>query len=453
MKKSLLTSLLLLTALLTVFLQCSNDQNTSPKNVQFTLSVPRPDDGGRIKSFEEVESAMVTISDNHGTVIHDRAVIEVLSFGEMFITKPLSLAPGSYTIDEFLLLDSDNDILYATPLHGSPLAELVENPLPSGFSVSQDEITNVPMEVVSTEYQQPEDFGFVSFNPGVINAFQIAVYEISESGAMLIEAEASLLKDGEVLRTWQLGAKVNLIGIPGDDSEAYVLSVTKGGYTTFSKSFTVDSLKSELNGDPLVVHLVAVTGDQTEVILHPGVEGKDAQIGACVPCGYNTANVGNSTELAPIAWTNGGDLSVIRGLLEFDLSSIPANATVTSAKLSLYHFTSVGNGDHSSLTHPNVGFIERITESWQEGTVTWDTQPATTAMNRVNLPESESPTQDYTDLDVTNMIQDMINDPASGHGFMLRMQNEAPYCRLIFASSDNANSDLHPKLVVTYSVD
>ncbi len=59
------------------------------------------------------------------------------------------------------------------------------------------------------------------------------------------------------------------------------------------------------------------------------------------------------------------------GLLRFDLSSIPAGATITSAKLELTSFTGFafdGDPEHHASFVPD--------DSWAEGSVTWNTRPA-----------------------------------------------------------------------------
>ena len=74
---------------------------------------------------------------------------------------------------------------------------------------------------------------------------------------------------------------------------------------------------------------------------------------------------------------------------------------------------------------------------WDESTITWNTQPSSTFENQVFISKSTSPTQDYTNMNVTNLVQDMIDDKASSYGFLLKFQIEEPYKILLFASSDN----------------
>ena len=55
------------------------------------------------------------------------------------------------------------------------------------------------------------------------------------------------------------------------------------------------------------------------------------------------------------------------------------------------------------------------------------------------------------DIDVTQLVQDIVDNPASSYGFMILLQNEASYRAVYFASSDYTDSAKHPKLVVAYT--
>jgi hypothetical protein len=180
--------------------------------------------------------------------------------------------------------------------------------------------------------------------------------------------------------------------------------------------------------------------------------GIDVMPSSCAPCGYDTANFGMTPEIDAIAWTNLGNLSNGRSLLYWDLSFIPANASVTSASLSLYAYNSPSNGEHSSLSGPNDAYLNKVTSPWNEYSVNWNNMPSVSTTNQAYLPPSSSPSQDYTNIDVTTLVQDMITNPASNYGLMLQLADETAYRKLIFASSDNADPAKHPKLDICYTV-
>jgi hypothetical protein len=161
-----------------------------------------------------------------------------------------------------------------------------------------------------------------------------------------------------------------------------------------------------------------------------------------------------SDELAPefaaAAWTHNGDPTYLRGLFAFDLNSIPSNATIVSAKLSLY---STPNPINRNQVDANFGsnnsmYLQRVTSSWTP-TVTWQNQPSSVTTSQLSIPSTTQSRLDLVDLDVTNLVRDMRQ--FGNYGFMLRLQNETIYTSRIFCSSKYSDASKHPKLIVTYS--
>ena len=201
----------------------------------------------------------------------------------------------------------------------------------------------------------------------------------------------------------------------------------------------------------LVITYIPSIAIDTCISLQPDAStGKDAMLHGTT--GYMDNNYGTDPELPADAWTFGGTAGVIRSVIAFDLSNIPSNATVTSAKLSLYATNDLNSmGQHSTASGPNDCWLERITSAWDQSTVTWNNQPTTTTQNHVSLPASDSATENYLNIDVKAITQDMVSNPSSSFGFMFKLQNESYYRRMNFCSSDNTTPALRPKLEVCYS--
>jgi N-acetylneuraminic acid mutarotase len=183
------------------------------------------------------------------------------------------------------------------------------------------------------------------------------------------------------------------------------------------------------------------------VTLKPdGTTGKDALVLSGLP-NTNTEPV---TESIAVAWTCQGNPCVDRALIEFDFSFIPSNATILSALLNLYAHPNPITTPTAMYGTNNSCFLRRITSPWQENTVTWNTQPATTTQNQVILPHTAVPNQDYLNIDVKALVQDHLLYPASSFGFMIMLQNEVHYNAKDFASSDHPNPAYHPSIEVCY---
>lgn len=187
----------------------------------------------------------------------------------------------------------------------------------------------------------------------------------------------------------------------------------------------------------------------TVTVFQPDFEdGYDAAVYSCIPCGFASTNYGNYIGLHAIAWTNSGAISDVRSLVRFQLEHLPEGTAILDARLSLYHDPFSNEGAHSSLSGPNTALLQRVTSTWDEQTVIWATQPNTTTVNQVVIPATTTTMQDMLDIDVTALVIDMIAQ--GNHGFMLRLQDESYYRRMVFASSDHPDRDLHPRLVVTH---
>lgn len=183
-----------------------------------------------------------------------------------------------------------------------------------------------------------------------------------------------------------------------------------------------------------------------------GLEGKDATLWSCMP----DANFGNDRDYEAMAWTwNSLGLAsgVLRGVMEFDLSTIPAGSCIKSARLSLYNNpeSSENKGEHASLSGSNKALLQRITEPWEEDLVSWENQPDATDKNEVNLRESTRVHEDYLNIDVTGLVQDMVDFPSESFGFLIKLETEAFYRAVIFASSDHPEAKLRPRLVVIFT--
>jgi hypothetical protein len=142
--------------------------------------------------------------------------------------------------------------------------------------------------------------------------------------------------------------------------------------------------------------------------------------------------------------------SKYRGLMKVDLSQIPANAYITSAKLYLfspqdplilYDVHTLGNSQTT---------LKRVTATWNESTVTWnnfDIATKTTTSGSISVPAATSANQDYI-INMTSMVQGWYNGSYTNYGVIL--MDPTNLSKLFFASKDNTNPSKRPYLQVTY---
>jgi hypothetical protein len=192
-----------------------------------------------------------------------------------------------------------------------------------------------------------------------------------------------------------------------------------------------------------------ISGSNCITLRPDATHGKDSEI-SDYPNNLDQ-NYGNYGTFASYVWSN-GTIYREKALLQFDLSSIPTGATITDAKLDLYadNPTTTFGGGNPMNGNDNASYIRRITQPWNENTVTWNNQPRDTTFDQEILPTSDSGTQNYLDINVTKLVQDMLI--YGNYGFMLEPVATQPYNSMVFRTSDYPDSAYHPELRVCYSL-
>lgn len=210
--------------------------------------------GGRVSTLPEGAQLQVSIKTSAGVPVLINQRINLLTFGGGYISEPFELKSGYYTITEFFIVNG-SEILYATPLKGSRLANAVIHPLEFTFYVAKGKIRNVPMEVIDVNHRLPEDFGYASFPIGIVNTFEIALFKIDDGEFNLTSGDAYILSGTDTLRNFQLGSKINRISFAGDSETMYTLVVIKDGYARYTKEFIAGDLIEELDNKALKIYL------------------------------------------------------------------------------------------------------------------------------------------------------------------------------------------------------
>mgnify|MGYP005848548409 FL=1 len=129
-----------------------------------------------------------------------------------------------------------------------------------------------------------------------------------------------------------------------------------------------------------------------------------------------------------------------RALFRFDLSTIPAGATVLNADFRAYLV--------QTSTSPAILDVElkRIDAPWQEMTVAWNTQPGYTGANNVL---GVGMALAYYSWDVTSLAQTWVSG-APNNGLALLSKNETTIGWRGLASRESTSPPNPPRLVVTY---
>lgn len=210
---------------------------------------------------------VVTITENNGTIVSDNVVMKLIKFNDDYVTQALTLKPGNYILTKYLVLDASENVIYATPLAGSPKASWVKYPLPISFKIAKNEVTKLIPEVISIVHSNPEDFGYSTFRLNIINSldFLIAVFTFQDTSKSyeLATAHVVVTAGGNTLTTKNIGAITDTISVP-DGIDNYIITVTKTGYTTYVDTIPNAELKKYFSSSdygPLKVYLLNGTAN------------------------------------------------------------------------------------------------------------------------------------------------------------------------------------------------
>jgi len=164
-------------------MSCNEEETIQEGKVQFSFATADIGDSiGRtqVSDIPSGASLRITISRNNGEAVFTSKKIDLVKVGDAFVTTPLTLQKGQYTIDDFMIVSAGDSLLFATPKRESPLAQWVKNPLSVSFKVGGNTIDVIQGEVVSALRRAAKDFGYTSFGVRVASVpdFSVAAFTI-----------------------------------------------------------------------------------------------------------------------------------------------------------------------------------------------------------------------------------------------------------------------------------
>ena len=165
----------------------------------------------------------------------------------------------------------------------------------------------------------------------------------------------------------------------------------------------------------------------------------------------------SKNELAMFAWTaNSINVPLYNGrsFIKYNLSKLPSNAKINSAKLYLHAKTTGAlNGVAGQPTYGanNTVLIQKIVSNWVFPNVSLTNLPKIDTASQIVLTQSTNTAQDYI-VDMTKLIQSWVARPDSNYGVMLRMQTENnPYNSMIFEAGQATDPTKNARLEICYN--
>ncbi len=467
--KTMTRSFLLILLVVFAFSSCEkNSGDTSKGTAKF--SIASIDESNQTKSsYTSDDSALVSyhvlvsVEDTEGNPVLTDELIPVYMFGTAFISEEVEMPAGDYNLTKFMVINPAGVVIFATPLEGSPLAYLVNDPLPISFSIAGGTVTMIAPELLPVGDHTPGDFGYISFGGQIIKPLGFFVMAILDNplsmfpAIMPTTAELTVYAYTNWHYTFKLEAEVNHLIIRGG-SQIYTFLLEKEGYQPQYLSFTARQLAATTKDNPLILKIPFDSGGWKVMKLQPGpAEGKDAMISNLEA----DRNFGDSKTFEATFITE-PILTVMRSnnsLIWFNLNALPKSATIKHVTLRLIYDlplvwdSTIFYPNSSGVYEPCGAVLQRIIEPWEENTVTWNNKPKTTEVNQVFIAPFIL-NCNFITVDVTRLFvpdtTGTTDTPNYGMFFRLWPREWVPGFR--FGSSDNPDATLRPELTVYYAL-
>ncbi|MDA2936197.1 DNRLRE domain-containing protein [Patescibacteria group bacterium AH-259-L05] len=236
------------------------------------------------------------------------------------------------------------------------------------------------------------------------------------------------------------------------DSPLHIATTLSGNEVNFSRSLGTPNTTGSivLSHDTTGTRAISINSfgiveevvPESEVTLYAG---RDSYMRQGVP----STNYGTDAQIQEYPRNIGYNR---RGLIWFDLSSIPGGATINSATLYLYEAQTYGLA--------RTVAIHRLTQGWTESGVTWASYDGTNSWTLSGGDYDTTPTATavitwtgalkWDSWDVTAGVGEFINNTYSNYGWLIKDNTEdTSEAYWFFASREVTNQ---PYLVVNYSL-
>lgn len=204
---------------------CNEDieTNSQPVRIGFTISSDDEKQG-----IPEGSHLVMTIESQGGEPVLQLSEVEFYSSGNRFVTEPLSLPSGRYRITDFMVVDQNDEMLFAVPKKTGVLEKVISHPLDLNFNISPGHNPfATDLQLLSVNNFKPEDFGYQSFK---ILRRLLMIMVTTEGSNKPTTAKAFVINDGDTITQYILRARMNIIAVPTGVTPMHRLVVSKDGY-------------------------------------------------------------------------------------------------------------------------------------------------------------------------------------------------------------------------------
>jgi hypothetical protein len=361
-------------------------------------------------------SITVAVSDGKADAVSDSVNIQVVNTPPVIASLTPSstdLAPGESCTIGCVASDADGDILTYT---WTPTGGTISG---TGNSVS---------------WEAPAAEGTYTISVSVSDGHGGTA---SDSCDIVVE-----MKYGSInIQSNPAGAAIFLNGVDTGNITPFVITdLTPGSYTVTLEYYHYKNRQATVTVNPNETSYInwslTYAPELTLTIQPDAAAGKDTYSYEGQP----------TTDKSTINWVYVGVDGTLtcRAYLQFDLTSLPADIVIVSARVGLFYTLTDLSAATSFGAYPVLG-------SWDESTLNWNNQPvsATTPEYTYSVPATVSNAFIY--WYITNMVEGWYDGSLANNGLALQSVTESDGEGWAgFASSDSSTASQRPKLVITY---
>ena len=177
------------------FTSCKKDSGSNGTGtIEFSMNMP-----SQLKSFNTDSlivsyQLLISVEDNKGNSIFTDKLVPLYTFGTNFVSAKVELKTGEFRLTKFMVVNPSGAVIYASPLKGSPLAYLINKPLPMAFNITSNSTTPVATEVLLVGEQAPSQFGYAAFGIQIIKPLDFYTFCILDNGLTLAPTQMTTAK-------------------------------------------------------------------------------------------------------------------------------------------------------------------------------------------------------------------------------------------------------------------
>ena len=434
--------------------------NNEVGTIEFSMNMPAQLKSLNTDSVIVSYQLMISVDDNKGNSIFTDKLIPLYAFGTNFVSAKVELKPGEFRLTKFMVLNPSGAVIYASPLAGSPLAYLINKPLPMPFNITSNNTTPLATEVLLVGDQAPSQFGYATFGIQIVKPLDFYTYCILDNGLTLsptqmTTAKLTISNNNGWIYSFSLTAAVNHLIIRGGATN-YSFLLEKEGYASQTMQFTAQQLLAATKDNPLVLKIPVGSTVTKTLFLQPGPEkGKDAMILNTEPDNnYGTYKYFEASYLP--SETAITVMKTRRSLIWFDRSALPSNAVIKKVVLKLSYDiplpwdSTIFISANSTTPVKASGILQQITEPWEENKVTWNNQPKTIEAGQIYL-QPFIRNVNFIEIDVTSLFTPPAATTLPNYGIMFKLYPNDRFKGFRFASSDYPDSLMRPRLSIQYT--